>query len=67
MGTARAGLDTVLGEGSRFTSLVLNAGYIGEGLLTENHPWNVTDRWVSGRDGAGTNAIGWHILRSGDG
>jgi len=56
VGTARAGLDTLLGEGSRFTSLVLDAGYIGEGLLGENHPWNVTDRWVSGRDGAG--AIG---------
>ncbi len=58
VGSARAGLDTVLAEGSRFTSLVLNAGYIGEGLLTEDHPWNLTDRWVTGRDGAGTSAIG---------
>lgn len=58
VGTASAGLDTVLGEGSRFTSLVLDAGAVGEGLLAGNHPWNLTDRWVSGRDGAGTSAIG---------
>lgn len=58
VGTARTGLDTVLGEGSRFTSLVLDAGYIGEGLLAENHPWNITDRFVGGRDGVGAGVIG---------
>lgn len=58
VGSARTGVDTVLGEGSRFTSLVLDAGYIGEGLLEEHHPWNFTDRWVSGRDSPGSRAIG---------
>ncbi len=52
VGTARTGLDTLVGEGSRFTSLVLGSGFIGEGLLDEAHPWHVTDRWVSGRDAA---------------
>jgi phage tail-like protein len=60
VGSARAGLDTVLGEGSRLTALVLNAGYLGEGLLGEHHPWNLTDRWVNGRDGVGNRAIGQH-------
>jgi hypothetical protein len=58
VGMAQVGLDTLIGEGSRFTSLVLNAGYIGEGLLTENHPWNNSNRWVSGRDGVGAGTIG---------
>jgi len=56
VGAARIGLDSLVGEGSRFTSLVLDAGFIGEGLLDEAHPWHVNDRWVSGRNGAG--AIG---------
>lgn len=58
VGAARAGLDTVLGEGSRFTALVLGAGYLGAGLLGEHHPWNLADRWVAGRDGAGTRTLG---------
>ena len=58
VGAARAGLDTVLGEGSRFTALVLGAGYLGAGLLGEHHPWNLADRWVAGRDGAGDRTLG---------
>lgn len=50
VGAARVGLDTAVGEGARFTSLVLGAGYLGESLLAEAHPWNVTDRRVAGRD-----------------
>ncbi len=53
VGAARVGLDTAVGEGSRFTSIVLGAGYLGEGLLTEAHPWNVRDRRVLGRDPVG--------------
>jgi phage tail-like protein len=58
VGAARAGLDTVLGEGSRFTALVLDAGYLGTGVLGEHHPWNLADRWVAGRDGAGARTLG---------
>jgi phage tail-like protein len=50
VGDARVGRDTVLGEGSRFTALVLGAGYLGESLLGERHPWDVHDRRVVGRD-----------------
>lgn len=53
VGAARVGLDTAIGEGARFTSLVLGEGYLGEGLLTEGHPWNVRDRHVLGRDPVG--------------
>ena len=57
VGSGRIGLDTLVGEGSRFTALELDAAYVGEGLLTETHPWNVSDRWVGGRDGVGSGAI----------
>ncbi len=53
VGAARVGLDTAVGEGARFTALVLGASYLGEGLLTEAHPWNVRDRRVLGRDTVG--------------
>jgi phage tail-like protein len=44
VGTARLGLDTALGEGSRYTALVLGTGFLGDGYLAETHPWNVTGR-----------------------
>jgi hypothetical protein len=50
VGTARVGLDTVLGEGSRYTAMVLSASHLGEGYLAESHPWNVRNRRVVGRD-----------------
>lgn len=53
VGGARVGHETLLGEGSRFTALVLDAGYLGQSLLAERHPWNVHDRRVVGRDRAG--------------
>jgi len=53
-GTARVGLDTVVGEGARFTALVLGAGYLGAGLVSRGHPYTVSDRWVSGRDRPGS-------------
>jgi hypothetical protein len=53
VGAARVGHDTALGEGSRFTALVLGAGYLGESLLAERHPWEVHDRRVVGRDRTG--------------
>jgi phage tail-like protein len=50
VGAARVGHDTALGEGSRFTALVLGSGYLGASLLGERHPWDVDDRRVVGRD-----------------
>src|SRR5262245_37102672 len=53
VGAARVAHDTALGEGSRFAALVLGAGYLGESLLAERHPWEVLDRRVVGRDRTG--------------
>jgi phage tail-like protein len=50
VGIARVGMDTVLGESSRFLPLVLDAGYLTEGYLPAAHPWTQTDRRVVGRD-----------------
>jgi phage tail-like protein len=53
VGAARLGQDTALGEGSRYSALVLDAGYLGESVLAERHPWDVGDRRVVGRDREG--------------
>jgi hypothetical protein len=49
VGEARLGLDTVLDRGSRFLPYLLpaelGAVYVGAG-----HPWDVPDRFVTGRD-----------------
>ena len=54
VGTARLGLDTVLGRGSRFVALRLgsdsDAGALGAAYLAPSHPWNVPERRVIGRD-----------------
>ncbi len=50
VGSARLGLDTIIGEGSRFVALVLGANYLGQSFLAESHPWCVYDRTVVGRD-----------------
>ena len=50
VGGARLGIDTVLGEGSRFVAVVLGSAYLSESFLAESHPWNVEDRSVLGRD-----------------
>ncbi len=38
IGAARVGHDTAVGEGSRFTSIVLGGGYLGQGLLAGPGP-----------------------------
>ena len=53
VGAARVGQDTALGEGSRFSALVLGAGYLGQSLVGGTHPWDVRDRRVLGRDREG--------------
>lgn len=52
-GEARLGIDTVLGEGSRYVALLLGGVALTEGVLTPSHPFNVPDRSVVGRDTAG--------------
>jgi len=53
VGSARVGRDTALGEGSRLSALIIGAGYVGQSLVGEDHPWNVRDRRVVGRDRTG--------------
>jgi hypothetical protein len=53
VGTARLGLDSIVGESSRFLPMVLNAGYLRESSLAAAHPWTVTDRRAVGRDRLG--------------
>jgi phage tail-like protein len=50
VGTARVGIDTVLGESSRFLPMVLDAGYLRDSYLAAGHPWDATDRQIIGRD-----------------
>jgi len=50
VGTARVGLDTILGEGSRYTAIQLGVTGMSEGTLAFGHPWNVADRAIAGRD-----------------
>jgi len=53
IGSARLGLDTSLGEGSRFVAMVLGANFLGQSFLAESHPWSVVDRSVVGRERLG--------------
>lgn len=50
VGEARLGRDTLLGQGSRFTALVLDRGELGGSYLGWTEPWNVRGRLVVGRD-----------------
>jgi hypothetical protein len=50
VGSARLGLDTAIGEGSRFVSVVLGATALSAGALQGGHPWDVQDRRIVGRD-----------------
>lgn len=50
VGEARLGRDTLLGQGSRFTALVLDRGELAGSYLGWTEPWNVRGRLVVGRD-----------------
>lgn len=50
VGSARLGIDSIVGEGSRYTAIVLNQEYLGRGYLAAAHPFTVNDRFVIGRD-----------------
>jgi len=59
VGTARLGLDTLPGEGSRFTGLVLGRHALAESYLSAPHPWEVEDRRIVGRDSVGPGSTTW--------
>jgi phage tail-like protein len=50
VGEARAGLETIVGEGSRFVAIVLGRGRLGAAYAPGAPPWDVPDRLVVGRD-----------------
>jgi phage tail-like protein len=53
VGEGRVGIDTVLGEESRFVETILGRSYLAEGYLRPPHPADTTDRVVSDRDRLG--------------
>jgi len=50
VGEARLGLDTVLGEESRFVPMILGRNYVAEGYLYPTYPMDVRERVISDRD-----------------
>jgi phage tail-like protein len=50
VGEARAGLETIVGEGSRFVAIVLGRSRLAESYASGAAPWDVADRMVVGRD-----------------
>jgi phage tail-like protein len=50
VGEARLGLDTVLGEESRFVPMILGQNYLAEGYLHPTYPMCVRERVISDRD-----------------
>jgi phage tail-like protein len=52
-GTARTGIDTVLGTGSRYAPLLVGEGALAEETVGASHPQSVPNRRVTGRDTAG--------------
>lgn len=57
VGEARLGLDTLLDAGSRFIAILLGSAYLAEGYLSAAPPFDTPDRFVSDRDGAGSNRV----------
>jgi phage tail-like protein len=53
VGQVRLGIDTVLGEDSRFLPIILGRAALAEGYLEAAHPMNVAERTVSDRDRLG--------------
>jgi hypothetical protein len=53
VGETRLGIDTVLGEESRFVEMIIGRTYLAEGYLRPSHPMDVAERVVSDRDSLG--------------
>ncbi len=54
VGTARLGEDSILGDSSRYVAAVLDAGFLGQGLLAPSGAWTTDSRSVTGRDRLGS-------------
>jgi phage tail-like protein len=50
VGEARLGLDTVLGEESRFVPIILGRNHLAEGYLYPTYPMGVRERVITDRD-----------------
>lgn len=50
VGSARLGLDTIVGDSARYVAIVLGGTYLGQGILGSSHAWDITDRRLIGRD-----------------
>ena len=63
IGEARVGLDTVLGQGSRFVAIVLGRTALADGYLTARTPGGELDRFITGRDPLGSSgpSNGWSV------
>jgi hypothetical protein len=53
IGETRLGIDTILGEDSRFQTMVMGRSYLAEGYLYPSHPMDVTERVIADRDRVG--------------
>ncbi len=53
VGEARLGIDTALGDESRFLPIILGRDYLSEGYLESAYPMDVTGRTVIDRDALG--------------
>lgn len=53
VGETRLGIDTLLGEESRFQKMIVGRSYLAEGYLHPSHPMDVAGRIVADRDRVG--------------
>lgn len=53
VGEVRLGIDTVLGEESRFVPMILGRDYLAEGYLYPAPPMDVSERLITDRDSVG--------------
>jgi hypothetical protein len=56
VGEARVGLDTILGESSRFVPVILGRAYLADGYLAAAHPQDAKKRFVLDRDRLNTTS-----------
>lgn len=57
VGSARLGMDTLPGIGSRYTALLLGKNALAQSYLAASHPRDVKDRRVLGREEVGKGRI----------
>jgi hypothetical protein len=50
VGDTRVGLDTIVGEGSRFVALTLDRDRLAQAFVSGAAPWSERDRILVGRD-----------------